>query len=316
MTRRPLSASPLTPPAMSCPEFEVDNTFGALLIGALFSYTLLGISTIQVYIYFKRFPQDSGKIKLMVAGVWLGEIGQSISFAHALYTLLITNFGHPERLVRFPTSLIVSAFLASLVSFTVQVFFAFRIYTLSKSLWIPGICWTFSLFRLIPPNIILFGWGLRDPAPEILARWGPLFNAIWAVSAVNDLLIAGTMVTLLRQRRAEVLRRTSLVLDKLIAWTIETGVVTSICSIVMLVVFLTLRMTFVWLAIFIVIPRLFANSLLVSLNSRTYLRSAFQPSFPSSGLSSLRPRRQPEPLNIAVEMNKITSMSTDDPHED
>ncbi|KAK7014415.1 hypothetical protein R3P38DRAFT_3574745 [Favolaschia claudopus] len=191
----------------SCPDFDVGNTLGALLIGAIISYTLLGISTIQVYIYYKRFPQDSMRVKCMVGGVWLGEIGQSISFAISLYTMLITNFGHPERLVRFPTSLIVSAFLASLVAFTVQSFFAYRIYTLSRSLYIPALCWVLSLFRLIPANVILFGWGLRDPAPEILSRWGPLFNAIWAVSAVNDILIAGTMVVLLKERRANVLER-------------------------------------------------------------------------------------------------------------
>ncbi|KAK6977183.1 hypothetical protein R3P38DRAFT_2582108, partial [Favolaschia claudopus] len=235
---------------------------GALLIGAIISYTLLGISTIQVHMYFKRFPQDSLKVKCMVGGVWLGEIGQSISFAIALYTVLITNFGHPERLSHFPTSLIVSACLASLVTFTgdnayslyysVQIFFAYRIYTLSRSLYIPTLCWMLSLFRLIPSNVILFG-GIHDPG-EILNRWSTLFNAIWAVSALNDILIAGTMVVLLRERRNHVLERTSAVVDKLITWTIETGMVTryvlfllvccaailtgvcSICSIIMLVV--------------------------------------------------------------------------------
>ncbi|KAK7030122.1 hypothetical protein R3P38DRAFT_3266922 [Favolaschia claudopus] len=326
--------SPLSPPMESCPDFDVGNTFGALLIGAIISYTLLGISTIQVHMYFKRFPQDSLKVKCMVGGVWLGEIGQSISFAIALYTVLITNFGHPERLSHFPTSLIVSACLASLVTFTVQIFFAYRIYTLSKSLYIPTLCWMLSLFRLIPSNVILFG-GIHDPG-EILNRWSTLFNAIWVVSALNDILVAGTMVVLLRERQARVLERTSAVVDKLITWTIETGMVTSICSIIMVVVFLTLRTTresylltfisssclfpwlitvsVVWLAIWVVIPRLFSNSLLASLNSRASLRSALLPTHPSSSEhnrdATITSRNRP--VQIAVEMTKVVG----DPYDD
>ncbi|KAK7022657.1 hypothetical protein R3P38DRAFT_2780643 [Favolaschia claudopus] len=205
----------------SCPDFDVSNTFGRS----------------AVYGSFQSHKHSPSIVKSNELSR-LGEIGQSISFAIALYTVLIINFGHPERLLPL-----------SDVSH-LQIFFAYRIYTLSRSLYIPILCWMLSLFRLIPSNVILFG-GIHDPG-EILNRWSTLFNAIWVVSALNDILVAGTMVVLLRERQAHVLERTSAVVDKLITWTIETGMVTSI---IMVVVFLTLRTTLVWLAIWVVIPR-------------------------------------------------------------
>lgn len=39
---------------------------GALEIGVLASYILLGVETTQAYIYYSRFPEDPRRIKLIV----------------------------------------------------------------------------------------------------------------------------------------------------------------------------------------------------------------------------------------------------------
>ncbi|KAF7334664.1 hypothetical protein MVEN_02296900 [Mycena venus] len=263
--------------SLSSTTFHADSTLGALFIGTLVSYALFGVATTQTYIYWKRFPKDSLGMKVLVAVVWCGELAHAVCVAASVYAMTITNFGHPERLEVLPKSFLASTFIGSLVSFVVQTFFAYRIYALSRSLlipcvwWIPCICWVLSLFRFVPPNVILFAYG-QQLAPQFLKRWGPLFDAIWSASAANDLLIAGTLVVLLYNQRNTGLKHTVAMVDKLIAWTIETGVVTSIASIIMLTVFISLPSTFVWLAIFVVIPRLFSNSLLASLNSRASLR--------------------------------------------
>ncbi|KAJ7898602.1 hypothetical protein B0H14DRAFT_174369 [Mycena olivaceomarginata] len=259
---------------MSATTFNADSTLGALLIGTLVSYALFGVTTTQVYIYYGRFPQDSWGLKSFVVAAWCCDFAHTICIAITIYTMVITNYGHPERLFVLPNSLLASIFIGGLLSFGVQLFFSFRIYPLSKSFWVPCICWALSLFRFVPPNVILFVFG-RGPAAQFLGRFGPLFDAIWPpASAANDLLIAGTLVILLYRRRNAGLGSTIAMVDKLIVWTIETGVVTSIASLLMLIVFIVLPSTFAWLAIFVVIPRLFSNSLLASLNSRAALRSA------------------------------------------
>jgi len=248
----------------------------------------------------------------MVAAVWCGEFGHTICIAMSIYAMVITNYGHPERLLVLPKSLLASTFFGSVVSFGVQIFFAFRIYSLSKSLWVPCICWALSLFRFVPPNVILFAFG-HKPAPEFLGRFGPLFDAIWAASAANDLLIAGTLVYLLYGKRDKVFQRTTAIVDKLILWTIETGVVTGIASIVMMIVFISLPSTFIWLALFVIIPRLFSNSFLASLNSRAALRFTGEGrvSLSTPAVASSLPRPA-HPVNLSIEMNKVTMTTYDD----
>ncbi|KAJ7797013.1 hypothetical protein B0H14DRAFT_3549330 [Mycena olivaceomarginata] len=178
---------------MSCPS-KLDDTLGVLLVGTLVSYVLFGALTLQVHVYCGRFPQDSIKMKAMVGAVWCGEVEHAISLGMAVYTNLITYFGHPER--HPPNSLLATILLGGLVSFSVQIFFAFRIYALSRSFWIPCICWALSC----PPNVIIFAFIARETGFELVQSWAPLFIAIWAASAANDLLIAGTLVFFEKER--------------------------------------------------------------------------------------------------------------------
>ncbi|KAJ6518232.1 hypothetical protein C8R47DRAFT_1232365 [Mycena vitilis] len=291
---------------MSCPTFVVDNTLGALLVGTLVSYALFGVTTMQVYVYYGRFPKDSRAMKSLVGGVWLGEFAHAICIAMSVYGMVITNFGHPEHLTQLPNSLLASTLIGSVVSFCVQIFFAFRIYALARSLWIPCICWALSLFRVVPPNVVVFAFGRSGSFTDFLEKWGPLFDSIWVGSALNDMIIAGTLVFLLYRRRTIGLKQTTAVVDKLIAWTIETGVVTSIASIIMLAVTIAI----IWMAWFVVVPRLFANSLLASLNSRGSLR--FENEVHSVPVVSTIPRPMLNPGNISIEMNKVTMTTYDD----
>ncbi|KAJ7659089.1 hypothetical protein DFH06DRAFT_1472546 [Mycena polygramma] len=307
---------PSRPLFMSCPNFEVDNTFGAFLIGTLVSYALFGVETVQVYVYYDRFPQDSRTMKAMVAALWCGELAHTVSIASLLYTMIITNFGHPERLIVLPTSWLVAAPLGSLVAFGVQSFFAFRIYKLSRSLWIPGLCWALSLFRLGPANVIVFTFGATEPLAELLSRWGSLFDAVWAASAVNDIIIALTLVYSLYHRRSSALERTAAIVDKLIAWTIETGLITSVASIVLMSVFITMPTNFIWISIVVIIPRLFSNSFLASLNSRAALRTidsgarVSHTTRSTPAITSLP--RSSNPVNLSIEMNKVTITTYDE----
>lgn len=68
-------------------------------------------------------------------------------------------------------------------------------------------CWALSLFRIIPSNVTVFAYGIREPLPDFVAKWSWMFNATWAASAANDLLIAGTLVFLLYRQRSRAIKR-------------------------------------------------------------------------------------------------------------
>ncbi|KAJ7236424.1 hypothetical protein B0H12DRAFT_127034 [Mycena haematopus] len=227
--------------------FDANSTLGALLVGVLLSYVLFGVTTTQTYLYSGRFPNDSGKMKLLVACVWILELGHVVCIGHTLYVLVVLDVGHPERITTIPESLAVSTLLNAVIAMCVQGFFSYRIYRLWKRLYIPLLTWALS-FLFLGATAAVFVLGFQTATFQVFNRqWGWLLDSLWAVAAANDLIIAVTLVFWLVQQREDTEQMTAVV-DKVIEWTIETGLVTSAAAILNLVCFVTLKNSFIWLA--------------------------------------------------------------------
>ncbi|KAJ7336270.1 hypothetical protein DFH08DRAFT_285343 [Mycena albidolilacea] len=108
---------------------------GVYQIGVWVSYVLFGVTTMQMYMYYTRFSDDSRKLKGLVALVWVCELGHALCVGHALYVYTIADY--QEGWIWFPWSLRVSCIIAGFIVACVQGFFSFRIYGLSKRLYIP-----------------------------------------------------------------------------------------------------------------------------------------------------------------------------------
>ncbi|KAJ7636314.1 hypothetical protein FB45DRAFT_1055763 [Roridomyces roridus] len=248
---------------------------GALELGVLISYLLFGVTTTQLYIYFTRFPEDDWKLKLLVAFVWTCEASHSACVGHTLYFYTISNFGNAERLVEaVPFTLDTAVLLASVITSAVQGFFAYRIYIVGgKRIILPGIFWGISTIRLIGcVGIFVTGVKMTSlPVYEMQIGW--LMNSVWAVGSANDIGITISLVYLLFRQRNEIHKRTIPLVDKLIMWSLETGMMTSAWAFLTLIFFAAMGHNFVWLAIYITGTRVFSNSLLANLNGRSTLRT-------------------------------------------
>ncbi|KAJ6577464.1 hypothetical protein B0H19DRAFT_985062, partial [Mycena capillaripes] len=242
---------------------------GAYELGVLVSYILLGVTTSQSYVYYSRFTSDTRRLKYLVAFIWSCEMAHATCIGATLYQMTVSDFDHPERLVLIPRSLATSVLFSGIVGACVQSFFAARIYSVSNNIYIPCLSWSLSFSRLLG-SITAFVYGLRtETIPEFEERWAWLLNSLWSVASANDLIIAGTLVYWLQRRRPEADKRTVAVVEKLMAWTIETGAVTrqvwrrclavlmlivwlSAAGLVALVCFVTMKTNFIWIAFFVV----------------------------------------------------------------
>ncbi|KAJ7850998.1 hypothetical protein B0H13DRAFT_2360417 [Mycena leptocephala] len=243
--------------------FNPDTTIGAYQIGVLVSYVLFGVTTTQTYIYFSRFSEDSPKLKALVAFVWVCEVAHALCIGHTLYTITISDYMHPERLAgAAPISLEMAVLFHGIIASCVQCYFAFRIYKFSQSLYIPIFCWAMSFLRMLGDiGIVVTAVPMTALGTyEVQFRW--LVTALWSVSTVNDFTITATLVSLLYIQRSNAQRRTAALVDKLIVWTIETGMLTSLAGLGSLAFFVAMPENFIWLAFFTVVSRLFSNSLL------------------------------------------------------
>ncbi|KAF7293803.1 hypothetical protein HMN09_01176100 [Mycena chlorophos] len=257
--------------------FNPNPTIGALLVGALVSCVLWGISTTQTYIYFSRFPEDSLAIKLLVSVVWLFEFGHTICTSHVVYIFAITNYGNPLVLLgKTPPTLGLTVLLGTLTTCCVQGFFAFRIWTLAPHpifKAIPIALWI-SLFAYLGFTTADTALSIINPIPVFDTKYHWLLLVPTAMNVVNDNSITICLVLLLlwtRQKKG--FRNTVLLLDQLLKWTLETGMLTSIFSCLNLAFYVQQPDNFIWIALQVVRARVFANSLLASLNSRDALRT-------------------------------------------
>jgi len=255
--------------------FNPNNTLGALEIGTLISSVLFGVLTMQVYVYYKNFPEDKPSLKFLVAIVWLLELGHTICTCMELYQGTITYYGNPLRyLLNAPTSLIVGFLLAIFTACLVQVFFAQRIRVVSGKFWLAGICWVLSFAALVL-TIIAAVIALRVPETfELNQKWWPLFVTVLAMLAGIDVSITAILCWYLANKRKSAYLGTTTIVDHLIRWSIETCFLVSLSSVAGCISLVTMKDNLVWVGILIPIAKMYSNSLLASLNGRAGLRGA------------------------------------------
>ncbi|KAF8189828.1 hypothetical protein K438DRAFT_1935829 [Mycena galopus ATCC 62051] len=261
---------------------------GVYQIGVLVSCVLLGVTTTQTYIYYTRFPEDPRTLKSLVAFIWVCEVVHAVCAAHALYVSTVSGYyaqsTSAPSFFNAPVTLGAVFVVAGFVVAFVQGFFGFRIRVLSKKLYIPVLIWFLAIIRLVICTSIV---SLRA-VPAFLAKMMAFSTTAWILAVCNDLLITTTLVFFLRRQRAHVHERSQTSLFTIsFALTIRDRDRNDIK-------FVTMPNNWVWIAIFIIEARLYASSLLASLNGRTTLRAMSGDPISLIAMSEFQRHAQPE----------------------
>ncbi|TFK39118.1 hypothetical protein BDQ12DRAFT_722509 [Crucibulum laeve] len=190
--------------------------------------------------------------------------------------MFIIDFGYTERLDRNPNSLNIAMLMGGMVDHLVKAIFIYRLYKFSGTLYIPIPLGLFSvfLFSIIVLSTIeaLEAVTFRPLSPEL--EW--LLSVVFIGSAVQDLMVAGSLCYYIQKARKEALKNTTLLLDRLFIYTIQTGLATSLAAVSTAVSFFTMNHNNVWEMLVILMHSLFSNALLSTLNARTKLVSMQQ----------------------------------------
>lgn len=88
-----------------------------------------------------------------------------------------------------------------------------------------------------------------------------------AMGAASDLAIALTLVALLHRARTG-FRRSETIINRLILFSINTGLLTSMCAVLSLVTITVFPSTFIYMTFFVCVSRLYTNTLYATLNAR------------------------------------------------
>ncbi|KAF9235280.1 hypothetical protein BU15DRAFT_78200 [Melanogaster broomeanus] len=185
--------------------------------------------------------------------------------------MTITNYGQPQTLIALPRSSDITVILGPFIAFGVQSFFTYRLYRLSNSLPLPIFCFALAVTRLVLVFLVgIAGFSMTN-VMSYEHTWGGAITALLVVSAVCDLSITTGLCYNLRNQRKSAHTNTSLLVNKIIIWTIETGLATGLTEVVQLICFLTMK-NYIWMGIYSISTGIYLNSLLTALNRRKKIR--------------------------------------------
>lgn len=273
---RPLTTSGLPPPYLSSAHnmVNVPATYGALLLGGLYASLLSGLVALQVVIYFKMYEGDRGRIKALVLVIWGLDILHTGLVWAGLWDYLIGDFGNEQEISNIYWSVSATVAVTGILTFVVHCFFSHRIFMLSRRNWflvVPILL--LALFRLISATVTTAEMILNDTFPSFKANFKWVFTLGLVLSTAVDILITGSLFFLLKTSRTSDFNLNA-VIDTLIRYAFETGALTTAGTIVSMIFWLAMNDNLVFMGLHFVIAKLYANSILVTLNTRKVLRHA------------------------------------------
>lgn len=261
-------------------EANITLVTGPLIIGYLIGYFLYGMSVVQFFLYLKNYPKDDRWIKVTVWSVFAVETVIAVLTGVASWNTFGVGWGNNEALLIIDKSWTPLPIFNSLPAMIVQTFFAWRIWKLTRKMWIACLITTLAIVGSAIAwyyNIRIDMMGRRLEAVVSVSAY---ISAWLACNVFCDVFITAVIShALYRARASTSVARTATTLLNIIKFTIETGLITAVWSVLELTLWLSMpRNSFHWI-FFLARGRIYNNWLLATLNSRIYISNSTSPSY-------------------------------------
>ncbi|KAL0961349.1 hypothetical protein HGRIS_006305 [Hohenbuehelia grisea] len=262
---------------------EIPDTLGALLVGGLIATAFSGVVTVQAFSYFKSYSNDPPRLKLLVFAVWMLDFCHAIFASISLWHYLITNFGRSDMISSIPWSLAITIALTAILTFLVHCFFVHRIFKISFGNWLITLpLGLLAVARLCFACLTTSQMIILDTLDEFVQKFHWSFTLGLALSSAIDVLITGSLCFFLSNNRKPA-SSLNLVIDTLMIYAFENGALTCAATVISMICWLAMPHNLIFMGLHFVISKLYANSLLATLNTRKALRSGSRNHFTAEG---------------------------------
>ncbi|KAI0371923.1 hypothetical protein BV20DRAFT_1051115 [Pilatotrama ljubarskyi] len=228
--------------------------------------SLYGLTTLQTYVYYCRSSQDSVLMKSLMSILWILDTLHLALISHTVYQYAITDFANYAGLLAPTWSVLAQIIVTGLSDGIV------------RGIWILSSKNQLLCSAIVISSLMNFACSLAYPIKGFdYKTYQGLHGLSWLLyfslvtTFVSDFLIASTMCVLLARRRS-VYARVDRTVRTLIVYSIDTGVLTTICTLMCLVAYALAPHNFIYIAFYFLLPKLLLNSLLATLNARKMLR--------------------------------------------
>ncbi|KAI0372886.1 hypothetical protein BV20DRAFT_1050315 [Pilatotrama ljubarskyi] len=249
----------------------LDNTLGAMLLGAQLSLILYGFGLHQFYRYLRLYPSDIFFLKAIVWAVMTLDTCHTVLSIIMCYHYMVQNYDNPGSLQQTHWTVNISVLFLGLTTVVSQSFYARRVYLVGKRYRI--IVAIAAAYLVVVLGLTIAGVivGFQTPdVVEFLSKFNWLASTCFGSTVFVDVLLTGTLIFALWRSRTGI-RQTDSVLDLLMVYAINTGLLTSVVGLLVFIFSLATPKNFIYLSITFVDNKLYANSVLAALNSRQRL---------------------------------------------
>ncbi|KAH8826425.1 hypothetical protein DL96DRAFT_1282524 [Flagelloscypha sp. PMI_526] len=273
---------------------NIENTF------------LFGTLVLQGYYYWTQLrARDRLALQVIALVPILLEGAQTILVIHDGFDLLCNQWGaNPEAVFNAGYLWLYVPVIGALTGFWAQGFFAWRLYMLTRKMWVGSVVTILALIRLVASLVC---GALVYPLKDV-RKFGAVEKvvAVWLGSTLAcDMAIMGLMVYFLTQSRTG-FKHTDSLIWRIVTLTVETGGFCCLLTLLHMAFYFGIPNHSWHLAISVLEGKAYANSLLVLLNSRAELAN-LNNAHEHHSLSTLHPATaSANQKSITVEVSKNT----------
>ncbi|KAI1798468.1 hypothetical protein LXA43DRAFT_32739 [Ganoderma leucocontextum] len=244
---------------------------GPQVLGEYLNWGLMGALTVQVYLYHILFPEDARTTRAFVYIIFAIEWLQTILITDDAFDKYALHYGDVNNLVKLRLAWFSVPVLGGIVSAAVQLYYARRIWLLSKSDILAGIIAILSLTQGaagVASGILVKNQSASQAASQDKSL--PAISVWLGGSTLVDIMIAVSMTFLLLRTRSG-LKHSDTMVMKLVRLIIESGTLTATVAVVAVVLFAALPGTVYYEFPALILAKLYANTMVTSLNNRAFL---------------------------------------------
>ncbi|KAJ7604443.1 hypothetical protein DFH06DRAFT_314711 [Mycena polygramma] len=250
------------------PGIGIAELAGPVLVGYLLHWGLFGTLSIQLYLYYQAFPNDRLFNKCLVYTIYAIEFVQTMLMTDAAFSSFAYGFGDVSALDDVHFEWLTVPVMSGIVAFIGQSFYAYRLYKLSKSRWLPLLIVVISLTSTVGAfcaGSFSFKVGADLALVQSKSNYG---IGIWlGGAAFVDIMIA-LLLTYYLWKHDTGFRGTHALVARTIRLTIETGSITALVAITDVTLFFCFPGKPYFIAAGSILPKLYANTIFAVLNAR------------------------------------------------
>ncbi|KAK0241071.1 hypothetical protein EDD85DRAFT_764811 [Armillaria nabsnona] len=251
--------------------YSVTNT-AIQIVASLLHWGLFGTLSVQLYLYYLAFPNDRKFTKYLIYGVYVVEFVQAILVSHDIFAVFGYSFGDLEAVTEMRFNWLTVPIMSAAGKYGI-----FCLFSVTKHEY-SCLCRT-SLLCILNLHIVSLTSSVAAIITGVFSfqagnitklnnRKTSVAIGIWCgASALCDVIIAICMTYHLMHSNTG-FRQTRIIVMKLICLTIETGSVTAVVALLNLILFFALPDQNFYTAPTLLMPKLYANTVYMVLNSR------------------------------------------------